>query len=136
MNRLGLRRELFGFVLVGGVGFLVDATLVLLLSQYMNVYLARLLSFAVALTVTWLLNRSWVFTAAGRSARARAAEYSRYVVVQCSGAAVNLAVFSLLIFLFEILKSWLLIPLAAGSLVGMFVNYYGMRVWVFAMKKE
>ena len=70
------------FVVVGTVGFAFDATiLAILVHGYgWGDYTARLVSFAVAVTVTWLLNRSFVFASARTISRR--SEYARYLMVQ------------------------------------------------------
>lgn len=134
MIKVGPRREMLGFAIVGGTGFLVDAAILTMLSSQMNIYVARAISFAIALTVTWLLNRNFVFRAAKDVKQGKIVEYSKYLVVQASGASVNLAAFSLLIYLYEELKLIPVVPLAFGSALGMLVNYFGARAWVFSAK--
>lgn len=125
-------RHLLAFFVVGAIGFAVDGGLLTLLGPGLgwNIYLSRLLSFACAVTVTWALNRTLVFGTAGNVER-RMGEYSRYFVVQCLGALLNLATFAVLIAKAPSLKPYPIIPLAAGSLLAMLFNYTGSRAWVF-----
>ena len=75
------------FCLVGGIGFVVDAVLLMLLHRIggLSVIPARLLSFSIALTVTWLLNRLVTFRSG--AARRKLREWQRYVVVNGAGGA-------------------------------------------------
>ena len=52
------------FTVVGGIGFIVDASILATLVHIYDWgdYTARLISFAVAVSVTWYLNRSYVFS--------------------------------------------------------------------------
>ena len=117
------------FVVVGGLGFLVDAAILSLLVHVWDwpPYAARVLSFAPAVTVTWYCNRRWVFSRTKDAAR----EYGAYITVQTVGAAINLGVFALLIAVVPSLAQLPLVPLAAGSAVALLFNYSAARRWVF-----
>ena len=132
-----LLKKIFSFGIVGGVGFAVDAGVLTLLSSKMgvNVYIARLCSFTVAVFVTWMLNRKWVFKADGPRTTTKTNEYLSYLSVQIVGALINLGIFSLAIFYFASLKAYPIIPLAFGSAGGMFFNFIGAHVWVFKAKQ-
>lgn len=119
------------FVVVGGTGFVVDAIILTALTALagMNPIAARLISFSVALFCTWALNRAWSF-AAQRSAKVLP-EAGRYVMVQLTGGAANLLVYAACIWLVPALHEAVLIPLAAGSAVGLGINYAGSRLLVF-----
>jgi putative flippase GtrA len=124
------------FVVVGGIGFVVDATIlaVLVHGYGWGDYTARLVSFAVAVTVTWYLNRKYVF-AAGRTAR-KHSEYTRYLLVQGIGMLINFLVYSLCIASNELMDRWPVLALAVGSAVALFFNYAGSRMFVFTGKTE
>jgi putative flippase GtrA len=124
------------FLVVGGIGFVVDATIlaVLVHGYGWGDYTARLVSFAVAVTVTWYLNRKYVF-AAGRTAR-KHSEYTRYLLVQGIGMLINFLVYSLCIASNELMDRWPVLALAVGSAVALFFNYAGSRMFVFTGKTE
>lgn len=113
--------RLLRFALVGGVGFIVDATVLTLLVNGMGYghYASRAVSFTLAVTVTWLLNRRWVFQAGSPTRR----EYSGYFAVQLLGASINLGVYVLVIELVPPLARIPVVPLAVGAAVAMFSNY-------------
>lgn len=119
------------FVVVGGIGFIVDAgILAILVHGYgWGDYTARGISFAVAVTVTWYLNRRFVFTA-GQTAN-RKSEYTRYLAVQGTGMAINFLVYSLCIATNELMDTWPVLALAVGSAVALIFNYVGARLFVF-----
>lgn len=126
-------RRLFVFGIVGGIGFVVDGGILSLLASVygLDIYLSRAVSFLVAVFLTWLLNRTFVFDAAATCAGTRSREYARYLVVQVTGALLNLAMFVALIRLYPMLKSIPILPLAAGSAAAMVFNFAGSRYWVF-----
>jgi len=119
------------FVVVGGIGFIIDASiLAILVHGYgWGDYTARILSFAVAVTATWYLNRRYVFSA--RKTLDRRSEYSRYLAVQLTGMAINFLVYSLCIATVEIMDQWPVLALAVGSAVALFFNFMGARLFVF-----
>lgn len=118
------------FLAVGTCGFIVDAACFQLLFEAGGglVY-SRLISAAVAISVTWLLNRRYVFrtTDINRSGP----EYGRHVVVQLGGLAVNFAVYFGFIAVFPGLRTMPLLALAAGSAVALAFNFAGSRWWAF-----
>lgn len=131
-----LPRGFPAFIVVGSIGFLVDASvLAALVHGYgWGDYSARAVSFAVAVTVTWLLNRVFSF-AAGRTDDRRT-EYARYVAVQGIGMAINFAVYAACIVLSPFMDRWPVVALAAGCSVSLAFNYTGMRVFVFTGSEE
>lgn len=125
-------RRLPGFVLVGGVGFLVDAgILTVLMTGYgFDPYMARAVSFTIAVTTTWYLNRRWVFDR--QNVRLNSREYLSYVTVQVIGALLNLLVFVAAIELVESLRNIPVIPLAFGAGVALLFNFGASSRFVFA----
>jgi putative flippase GtrA len=119
------------FVLVGTVGFIVDAAILAALVHGYDWgdYSARLISFAVAVTVTWVLNRSFVF-AGGRTTDKRS-EYTRYLAVQGTGMAINFLVYSICISTNAFMDQWPVAALAVGSVVALLFNFAGARLFVF-----
>ena len=92
-------------------------------------YTARIVSFAVAVTVTWYLNRQFAFST--RKTIDRRSEYSRYLTVQGIGMAINFIVYSLCIASSETMDRWPVLALAVGSGVALIFNFVGSRKFVF-----
>ncbi len=130
--------RLLRYVLVGGIGFLVDAGVLswLVAAELANPVLARCLSFPPAVLVTWALNRRLVFSSSARSTAERAHEYGRYFAVQLFGALVNLGVYTLLVTHLATLRAWPVGALAAGSAVALAFNFLGARYWVFLQTRH
>jgi len=129
-------RKFVYFTFVGAVGFLVDASILTLLSQYygFDIYLARLISFSLATMATWVLNRKVVFRQEVDPDRSKSEEYARYLFVQITGGGVNLLIFTLLIMVVPSLNSHPIVPLAVGAIFGLAVNFTGVRYWVYSKK--
>lgn len=124
------------FSLIGGIGFIVDASVLTLLFNGLdiNVFLSRACSFSAATLVTWQLNRAYTFKAHIPVINSKSREYGRYISVQVGGALLNLAVFSIVIFYVPDLRSIVVIPLAIGAVFGLVFNYLGTHYWVYNEK--
>jgi len=123
-------RRFASFTTVGIVGFVVDAGI---LSALVHVwdwphYGARALSFAAAVTVTWSLNRRWVFARTNDAKR----EYGAYFGVQAIGAVINLGTYAVVILVFPSLARVPVLPLTAGAALGFLFNYSALARWVYA----
>jgi putative flippase GtrA len=115
---------------VGAIGFGIDASILSTLVHFFGWphYTARAMSFAAAVTVTWYLNRLWVFGATGDIAR----EYRAYFTVQVAGATINLGTYAFVIAAVPGLAQLPVLPLAAGASLALLFNYSMARRWVFA----
>ncbi len=124
------------FTVVGAVGFVVDASILATLVHIYDWgdYSARVVSFGFAVSVTWLLNRQFVFAA--NKTFDRRAEYTRYLAVQGTGMAINFLVYSLCIATSDLMDRLPVIALAVGSITALFFNYAGSRLFVFTGANE
>ena len=128
-------KQILRFGAVGGVGFIVDASMLwLLLRLGLNPFTARALSFPVAVFVTWILNRTWTFAVDPDASKTR--ELNRYVAVQLTGAAANYCAYSIVISHFAHTGRVIFIALVFGSFVGMFINFWGARQFAFRATKS
>jgi putative flippase GtrA len=116
------------FVLVGGVGFGIDYGVLRLLVTGWDWHwaLARIPSFALAVGVTWILNRAFTFGSSNRWI----GESYRYLVTQSIGSAINLLVFSGIVMVFG--AGALFMPLAVGALAGLVSNFLMSKYVVFS----
>ena len=92
-------------------------------------YAARAISFTLAVTATWYLNRRWVFDGNARQVIGR--EYAAYVLVQVIGAAINLSVFIAVLELRPALAALPVIPLAIGAAAALLFNFLASSRFVF-----
>ncbi|GAB3130502.1 GtrA family protein [Novispirillum itersonii] len=118
------------FGLVGGIGFLTDAGTLSLLHEIFGwgSIEARAVSFPVAVTVTWLLNRNLTFS----RSPVTSSRYIGYFLLQGLGALVNFAIFSALVRSMIPVLSLPVPALAVGSAVSMFLTFFGCRLVIFA----
>lgn len=121
-------KKLAFFVVAGTSGFLTDAGSLHLLIEYspLGPYLGRIVSIALAMFVTWQINRNATF---GRSGRSAADEGVRYAFVGILGACLNYAVYASLIFLLPGIQP--VAAVVAASLAAMAFSYFGYSRFVF-----
>jgi putative flippase GtrA len=119
------------FSVVGGLGFLVVAGVLQLVITVTNLgpLLARIGSFAVAVLVTFGLNRYWTFSG---SQRPWAQAFVAYLMVQSTGFAANMAVYTFIIVVLPHPLSQPVVALAAASAFALSLNYVGARGLVFS----
>ncbi|AWP21983.1 MAG: GtrA family protein [Acidiferrobacter thiooxydans] len=125
-------RRLLAFAVVGTLGFLVDAGVVLgLTGSGVDALSAQAAAFVAAVTVTWLGNRSWTFRdRVGRSSLS--GEWARYVSANVVGWVVNNGVYALLVLTVPLTMREPVWAVAAGSLAGLAFNYTAARRVVFS----
>jgi len=118
------------FVIVGGIGFVVDiGVLQLLLMAGWNAVGARAVSIPLAVFATWLLNRSFTFPDAQQGPALPS--FLRYAGVSATGATVNFTVYAALVFM----GLAPLLALAVASIVALTVNYLGSKHFAFRVKR-
>jgi putative flippase GtrA len=128
--------SLFRFIVVGSIGFAVDGGLLTLLTAAygLSPFLARGISFPVALTATWLLNRTWTFTGGADAAPVR--QYVLYTLIQLAGLAMNFSVYAALIIWLPVFERWPLAALAVGSGLSMGLTYLLSRYVAFRPQRD
>ena len=127
-------RRLFFFGLSGAIGFVVDSGVLLLCLKGFGLgpHVSRFISFAVAMTCTWQMNRRFTF----RSTAPPLPEFGRFVATNSFGALVNLGAYTAVVAAFGA-GGWVpVLGVAAGSLCGMVVNYVLSSRLVFGAPRE
>jgi len=119
------------FASIGAVGFVVDGGILTVLNSLyaFDLLFSRLVSFSVAVTVTWYLNRHRTFSA--NKDRRAALEWGRYTVVNSIGALLNMSIFFLLVHQFKLMADMPLLPLAIASLMALTINFLASKHIVF-----
>lgn len=121
----------FRFSLVGVVGFTVDGAVLqaLVTMASWGPVEARAVAIPVAVLATWLLNRSVTFRNPQCSDALRS--LARYVTVSGLGAAVNFAVYTMLVSGSPTMASQPIAPLAVASTIALVFNYLGSKHFAF-----
>lgn len=114
------------FCMVGTVGFITDSLLLLLFSEFCNVYFSRLLSFSVALYITWLLNSSFTFSSGEQRT------FIKYVFSSLIGGAMNYLAYVMAVHYLSLSTKWeLMLAVGVGSIVGLAFNFTISKFFVF-----
>ena len=113
--------------MVGGLGFVVDAGLTVTLIQAdLDPFSARLIAIALAMLVTWRLNRAVTFGASNTSQKT---EGVRYSAVALTAAAINYVSYAALILTIPAIMPVFAIAVATG--LSMTVSYLGYAHFAF-----
>jgi putative flippase GtrA len=94
------------------------------------------ISFLLAATVTWALNRRFAFgdrqPLEGQTSR----QYFQYLGAQSLGSLANMAVYAFLLWQCPRLQAMVVVPLGIGAVVGALMNYLLLDRWVFKRKAQ
>ena len=128
--RFGLLMEFLRFGVVGTIGFVVDtAVLYAGLALGLGLYGGRAVSYLVAATTTWALNRLWTFR--GRGEGPAHQQWALFLVVNLVGFAMNYGTYAVLIAFVPVVAAHPVLGVAAGAIAGMFGNFVLSRQLVF-----
>lgn len=127
----GIGGQFTRFAIVGVAGFLVDSAVlyVCLYALDLGIYGGRLVSYLLAATTTWFLNRQLTFRHSCR--RAPLAQWTRFLVTNAVGGAVNYATYVAVMTLGPGSALLPLLGVAAGALAGLGFNFTASRRYVF-----
>ena len=100
-----------------------------------NAYLARVVSFLLAATVTWWWNRHYTFAARCQRPAAHA-EWLHWLALMSIGALVNYGVYAALLLAFPGLHRWPALAAAAGSAVAALINFSAARGVLFRSARD
>jgi putative flippase GtrA len=119
--------QLFKFGLVGASGYAINLITFALLVRVAGVHhiAAAILSFCIAVTNNFVLNRLWTFRARGGHAGFQAA---RFFAVSVGGLGVNLVV---LYGLVDLANAPAVASQAIAVAIAMPVNFIGNKLWTF-----
>lgn len=135
LNRPGIR-QFIKFGVVGGTGTIVDLGFYNLLAIVFgyNIYIARLVSFILAATNNYILNRKWTFRSQDKKI---AAEFGKFFFIATIGLFMNLGIMRLLQPWAMRFDSQLLqknIPVLIAITVVLVWNFLANKFWVFKAK--
>ena len=125
------RKQAVSFAMIGAIGFLVDGGVLTVLNSAfeLDLFRSRLVSFSVAVTVTWALNRRQTF--ADRKDRRAAREWGRYVIANGLGALLNMAIFFWLVQHYAWAAGQPIVPLAIASTIALSFNFFASKYGAF-----
>ena len=131
-----IRNQAARFAVIGAIGFVVDGGILTALNSAfgLDLFRARLVSFSVAVTVTWYLNRHQTFS--DRKDTRAGQEWARYAVVNGIGALLNMAIFFWLVHQYTWAANWPIAPLAVAAGVALVFNFFASRQIAFRVPQS
>lgn len=119
------------FTIVGIIGFLVDSSVLYFCLHGLgfSVYGGRLVSYFMAATSTWYLNRKFTFTCSNGLAPTH--QWARFVVTNGLGGFINFGIYSVIVTFWSALSFMPLLGVAVGSIAGLGFNFTASRLFVF-----
>jgi putative flippase GtrA len=117
------------FGVVGFIGFFVDTAIVYGLRWRLGLIGAGMVSYLVAATVTWLLNRLWTFRGSGSGPVHR--QWALFLVANLLGFTLNRGTYALLVTFVPICAEQPVFAVFAGAVAGMFCNFRLSKSFVF-----
>ena len=129
LRRLEVIEEFVRFGLVGLVGFTVDTGIVYALRGSLGLYGAGLVSYLIAATITWLLNRLWTFRGRGSGPAHR--QWVLFLLANLGGFILNRGTYFALVTFVAICARQPVFAVFAGMLAGMMSNFTLSRSLVF-----
>lgn len=123
-------RHYGGFVMAGLLALTTDGLILEGLRGFgWHPLLARPFAIAIAMVVSWLVNRRITFAVASAPTLR---EYARFAAVSWSAQAVNYLVFAAILIARPATQP--LVALVLASSIAMFVSYFGFRYGVFPQR--
>jgi len=128
-----IAKEVIKFGIVGVANTCIDFSVYILLTRTIGFFgryliLANIISFLVAVTNSYYWNRRWTFRSNDAK---RVSQYSKFLIVNLFGMAINTGVLSLLVYkghLYDVFAK------ICAVVVAMFWNYIINKIWVFRTK--
>ena len=123
------------FCVVGALGFVTDFAVLYAGVKWLGLgtLSGRVLSFVIAATVTWKVNRHFTFVKEGRGS---VREWLHYLTFTGLGGCINVAVYQGWLALTDHRTLNLFLAVAAGSGVALFFNFAVSKRAVFAEARQ
>jgi putative flippase GtrA len=124
------------FGVVGTIGFIVDSAA---LTQFaipilgLDRYSGRVVSFLIAATCTWALNRRFTFKP---TVEHPFKQWLRFLAANGVGFVANYSTYAACVTFVPVAKDNLVIGVAAGAIAGLVFNFTINKFWVFRAKPQ
>ena len=126
---VALAAQFLRFGTVGFVGLAIDTATVYATRHELGPYVAGLLSYLVAATGNWLLNRIWTFKGYGSGPLHR--QWAMFMVTNLAGFLLNRGTYFALVAFVPAAAEQPVIATSAGAVAGLFINFSLTRRIVF-----
>ena len=128
-GRLLVLAQFVRFGVVGLVGLGIDTAIVYALRHTLGLYGAGMVSYLVAASGNWILNRTWTFRGYGSGPAHR--QWVRFMIANLAGFVLNRGTYAILVTFLAAATRQPVIATAGGAIAGMFVNFTMSRRLVF-----
>ena len=134
LDRVPLARRLvvvqfLRFAVIGTMGFGWDTAIVYALAPRLGTTWAGMVSYVIAASINWALNRIWTYRHIAHGAAGR--QLAMFLAANSVGLLLNRGTYLLLIAHVPLCRTYLVLPVAAGGIAGMFINFFLSRRLVF-----
>jgi len=128
-------KQFLRFCMVGALGFVTDFSVLYAVVHGLGLgtLAGRIVSFVVAATVTWKVNRHFTFVKQGRGS---VREWLSYLAFTSLGGGINVAVYQGWVALTDGRTVNLFLGVAAGSAVALMFNFMVSKRAVFAQVRH
>ena len=125
-----MRRQFLWFLVVGTIGFIIDAGLTYALTSLLGFHpvAARIPAIMIAVLVTFLLNKYLTFQAQEQSF---AKSFAAYIASNAAAQGFNFSIYSALVLLIPAFTANPVAAVAAGSISAMALSFTLSKYWVF-----
>lgn len=123
--------QIFKFVIVGGLSFVIDFVLYFIFTRYLGIVemMATILSFSISLIFNYIMSMKFVFV--GKDDMKKHHEFMIFVTLSVIGAGLNWSLFYLFVYVFHIYD--LITKILVAGIVMVF-NFITRKI--FLEKKE
>ncbi len=128
-QRAELLRQFFIFGLIGTAGFVVDSSTLYLAMGLLGLdhYSGRVVSWFVAATFTWAMNRRFTFS----DSRPPFRQWLAFLASQAVGGLVNFGIYAAMVTFMPVVAEHPVLGVAAGAIAGLFFNFSASKYVVF-----
>ena len=116
------------FLIIGGIAFFVDLGFYIILLTFLNYFYAKLCSFIIATCFTYIMNKFFTFKLKDLSI----IETFKFIILYSISSYINAFINEKIFFLCNNVKIAFII--ATG--ICLFINFFGLRFFVFSKKKD
>ena len=125
-----IKKDYLAFAIIGLLAFFVDAFFLYTFMSHLGPYFARAVSFLLATTFTWALNRTITFKRS-TSGKGVLTEFIHYLMLVLFGGGVNYGTYAFCIFYFSLFAKNPILGVALGSACGALVNFLSLKFVLF-----
>lgn len=130
-----MKNSILKFIIVGSIGFVIDVSILYLCIHFLetNLVVSRIISFSIAVIITWLLNRVYTFKMSTpyKKRKHYFMEFFKYLIGSSISISINFGVYMFVISFFSLALKTPILAVAIGSISAMFFSYIFSKYYIF-----